>query len=79
MLYNCCTGNPWEFSFGSDGSTSNVFRVENLDDCCCTCRILAPTTDGDSTTFRSTGEFFTINLECVGALRCLADTFVDLC
>ena len=24
-------------------------------------------------------EFFTINLDCVGAVRCLPDTYIDLC
>lgn len=79
MLYNCCTGNPWSFSFtiNNQTSTSNVFRIEAIDDCCCTCRILYL----DTTTNRyvGTSEFFTINLDCVGALRCLPDTFIDLC
>lgn len=78
MLYNCCTGTPWSFEYGTTGATSNVFRVESLDECCCTCRILAPSTTTEDG-YISTGEFFTINLECVGALKCLADTYVELC
>ena len=27
----------------------------------------------------ATNQFFTINLNCVGALECLADTYVDVC
>ena len=39
-LYNCCTGLPWSFTYTVDGTegTSTVFRVEAVDDNCCTCR-----------------------------------------
>lgn len=78
MLYNCCTGNPWSFSFtlNNQTSTSNVFGIAAIDDCCCTIRVLYL----DTTTNRyvGTSEFFTISLDCVGALRCLPDTFIDL-
>lgn len=79
MLFNCCTGNPWEFTYTINGvvSTSTVFRVENLDDCCCTCRVLA--LDGATNTYVSTDDFFTLDLNCVGAIKCLADTYIDLC
>lgn len=79
MLYNCCTGEPWSFTFTQNGTTatSNVFRIEALDECCCTCRILSH--DEETNTFSGTSEFFTINLNCVGAIRCLTDTFIDLC
>lgn len=76
-LFNCCTGNPWSFPFTKNNETrfSTVFRIEAIDDCCATFRILNPT--GDS--FSSTNEFFTIDLNCVGAIKCLPDTFVELC
>lgn len=79
MLFNCCTGNPWEFTYTINGvvSTSTVFRVENLDDCCCTCRVLA--LDGATNTYVSTDDFFTLDLNCVGAIKCLADIYIDLC
>ena len=54
-----------------------VFRIEAIDDCCCTCRILY--LDTTNNRYVGTSEFFTINLDCVGALRCLPDTFIDLC
>ena len=78
-LYNCCTGLPWSFTYTLDGveSTSTVFRVEAVDDNCCTCRILA--TDATTGEYTNTNEFFTINLDCVGAVKCLADTYIDLC
>ena len=39
-LYNCSNGLPWSFQFTRNGviEESSVFRVEALDDCCCTCR-----------------------------------------
>ena len=63
---------------GVDG-VSGTFRVENLDGCCCTCRVLAPNPDtatADTTPYVSTDSFVTINLDCVGALRCLPDTYI---
>lgn len=80
QLFNCCTGTPWSFTFNGDNEvtgTSDILRVESLDDCCCTCRILYnnPTTNQ----LESTGEFCTIDLKCCGAIRCLPDTSIDLC
>ena len=43
QLYICANGSPWTFDYTlADGTTgtSDVFRIESLDDCCCTCRIL---------------------------------------
>ena len=79
MLFNCCTGMPWSFTYtiNNQTSTSDVFRIEAIDDCCCTCRILY--LDTTTNRYLGTSEFFTINLDCVGALRCLPDTFIDLC
>jgi len=78
MLFNCCTGEPWTFPFtnGETGET-NVFRAESLDDCCCTVRLLR--LDTETNQFVGTSEFATINLDCVGAIKCLNDTFVELC
>ncbi len=82
MLY-LCNGQPLSMPIEKDNTTpcsesncSNVFRVEKLDECCCTFRVLAPTTEG-STTYSSTNSFFTMNLNCVCALRCLSDTYVE--
>lgn len=80
-LYNCSTGDVWTFPYTLNGvaGASSVFRVESLDDCCCTCRILAPNPDTEDTNtpYIATDAFFTINLNCVGALKCLADTFIS--
>lgn len=79
QLFNCCTGVPWSFSLTSKGysETSDVFRVESLDDCCCTCRLLCLDTETNS--YVGTNEFVTIDLNCCGAIRCLNDTYIDLC
>ena len=58
-------------------SQSTVFRIEALDDCCCTCRILYANEEGNG--YVSTNQFFTLDLNCVGAMQCLADTYVELC
>ena len=80
QLFICSNGEPWTFNYTlSDGTTgtSNRLRVEALDDCCCTCRILAYNEESDQ--YSSTGQFVTIDLSCCGALRCFQDTSIDLC
>ncbi len=62
-FYNCSTGDIWTV----EGST--IFRVESLDDCCCTCRIL----NFNNGVYTSTNKFFTINLNCVCAIKCYGD------
>lgn len=89
VLYTCCgNGTPWTMPItrenvvcGDEGVTcSNVFRVEKIDGCCCTFRVLANNPD-DATNvtipYVATNSFFTMNLSCVCALRCLPDTFVE--
>ena len=74
-FYTCPNNTLWTMPYtSSEGSgTSSVFRVETAEDCCCTCRVLKP--DGDS--YTATDSFFTINLNCVGAIRCLDDIFIS--
>ena len=67
-FYNCQTGALWSI----DGST--VFRLESLDDCCCTCRML---TENDGT-YQATNNFFTINLNCCCGIRCYDDIYLDI-
>lgn len=82
VLYTCSTGNdPVTMPISKSPTetvTSNVFRLEKLDDCCATFRVLAPNTDTTSVyPFITTNSFFTINLDCVCIIRCLEDTFVE--
>ncbi len=60
--------------------TSTVFRIEKIDGCCATFRVLAPNTDTTEQAtipYISTNSFFTVNLNCVCCLRCLPDTLVE--
>lgn len=58
--------------------TSSVFRVEKVDNNCCTCRVLEENPDTTSLNpYVATSSFFTIDLGCVCAIRCLTDTFVE--
>lgn len=90
MLYTCCgNGTPWRMPItkedvvcGEDDVVcSNVFRVEKIDGCCATFRVLATNPDVASRAtvpYISTNTFFTMNLNCVCCLRCLQDTYVDV-
>lgn len=65
------------YTLNGNNGTSSVFRVEKVNGCCATCRVLAPNPDTTSTNpYVSTNNFFTINLNCVGSLRCLDDTYI---
>ena len=89
MLYTCCgNGVPWTMpttktdgTCGDEGVTcSSVFRIEKIDGCCATFRVLAPnpdTTEVALIPYVATNSFFTMNLNCVCTLRCLQDTFVE--
>jgi len=89
MLYTCCgNGVPWSMPTSRDdvvcgdaGATcSNVFRVEKVDGCCATFRVLEPNTDPETSLispYSATNSFFTMNLNCVCSLRCLNDTHVE--
>lgn len=83
ILYTCgSNGTPLAMPTTREAvatETSTVFRVEKLDGCCATCRVLAPNPDTTSTNpYVATNSFFTIDLNCVCVVRCLDDTFVDL-
>jgi hypothetical protein len=77
-LYNCQNGELWSIFYTINGSQeqSTVFRCEKLDDCCLTCRILI---DNGDNSYTATNQFFTINLNCVSAVKCLPDTYIDIC
>ena len=73
-FYTCPNNSLWTMPYTLNGVTGNssIFRVEAVEDCCCTCRVLAE----NDTTLEATDSFFTINLNCVGALQCLEDTYI---
>lgn len=81
-LYSCCSNILWTMPYTLNGTqgTSTVFRIENLDDNCATFRVLAPNPDTgeiDSFPYVATNDFFTINLDCIGVLKCLQDAYVS--
>ena len=77
--YNCNNGlitMPYTLN-GNEGESS-VFRIEKVCGCCLTFRVLAPNPDSGSVfPYVATDSFFTLNCDCVCALRCLPDTFID--
>lgn len=78
-FYRCSDGGVWElpYTLNGDSGTSSVCRVENVEGCCATCRVLAPNPEATvESPYVGTDSFFTINLNCVGALKCLADTYI---
>ena len=82
MLYTCAgNGTPWEMPTSrstAEGETSNVFRVEKCDGCCCTFRVLAPNTAENATyPYVATDSLFTMNVDCICSVRCLNDTYVE--
>lgn len=89
MLYTCCgNGTPWTMPTTKENVTcgdvgvvcSSVFRIEKLDENCATFRVLAAnpdTAEAATIPYVATNSFFTMNLNCVCALRCLNDTYVE--
>lgn len=59
----------------TETTTSNIFRVEKVDGCCATLRVLV--FNPETNTYTSTNSFFTINTNCCCSIKCLADTFVE--
>ena len=77
-LYTCgTTGIPLSMPISklpTEETTSSVFRLEKLDDCCATFRVLVVNSDN---TYTPTNSFFTINLNCLCIIRCLDDTYIE--
>ena len=78
-LFTCCTGTNWTMPYVLNGvtGTSTVFRIENTEGNCATFRVLIPTTTETGTTYAFSNSFFTIDLSCVLAMECLADTYAN--
>ena len=69
-----------EAPYTLDGTTgtSSVFRVENVRNGTCTLRALAPNPDTTSNLpYVKTDSFIIVNTNCICAIQCLSDTFVD--
>lgn len=87
ILYTCGgNGTPWSMpttrenvNCGDEGVVcSTVFRVEKVDGCCATFRVLTPNPETTSINpYVATNSFFTMNLDCLCCLRCLPDTYIE--
>lgn len=82
MIYGCgSNGTPWSMPTSRDttvDTTSNIFRVEKVDNNCVTFRVLVPNTDTTSIyPYTSTDSLFTISIDCICAIRCLNDTYIE--
>lgn len=77
-LFNRYTAQPWDFSYtsGSTTGTTNVFRIEDVEHCSVTVRLLI--LDETTSTYTSTNQFVTIDISSIGAISCLADTFISI-
>ena len=73
-LYCCCTNSIWTmpYNFNGEEGTSNVFRVESVNENTATLRILIPTDTG----YTATDNFFTIDLRFISCIKCLNDALV---
>lgn len=81
VTFYTCQNTLFTIDYQVDGVTrsSSVFRVEKVDGCCVTVLILEenPDTTDPNRPYVSTGQFATINLNCVCVLKCLPDVIVD--
>ena len=88
MIYTCGGGNvPWSMPTTKDSTAtcddategcSSVFKVEKLEGNCATFRVLQDNPDTTSLyPYVSTNSIFTISLDCICALRCLTDTYIE--
>jgi len=66
----------WVMPFGNnDQHASSVFRVEKVCNHTATFRVLAPTGNPEFP-YEKTNSFFTVNINCLCAIRCLCDVHV---
>lgn len=79
ILYTCNSNGttPWSAPTTrtpNPDTFSSIFRVEKIDNCCATFRVLIANDDG---TYTATESFFTMDLSCICAVRCLGDTLIE--
>ena len=67
------------YTLNETEGTSSVFKISKTDSNCATFEVLAenPDTTNPLIPYIGTNNFFTIDLNCVLAIRCLADTYTN--
>lgn len=77
-LYACCSNAIWTLPYNSNGTQgeSTFFRVESINENCATFRILIRSGEAEPYTYTATNNFFTIDLNCVGSIKCHGDTLI---
>ena len=66
------------YTLGDVNSKSSVFRVEKVTGGTVTLRVLAENSDEDSAfPYVKTDSFIIVNCNCICAISCLSDTFID--
>jgi len=82
IIIYLCQGNILKSMFYDceNNGISSIYRIEKLDDCCATFRILKGDCSKDcecSNSLKSTKNFITVDLSCICALQCLNDIELD--
>ncbi len=80
VTFYTCNGTSFSANYTINGVTnqSNVFRIEDVNNCCVKCRILRPNDTGEEDRlYLKTNEYVTINLNCICAVSCLNDIIID--
>ena len=72
VSFYMCNNKPLTISY-TDGE-SNIFRIEKINGSCVTIRIL----ENNNNIFSSTDEFATININCISAIKCMNDIYLEL-
>ena len=57
------------FTITINDNVYSTFRIMNLNNNCCQLLVL----DNNNDTYTSTNQYITLNIHCIGAIRCLQD------
>ena len=78
MIYNKYTALPWSFTnpLVDPNTEYNIFRLEEAEQGSITVRLLSYSTETGQ--YTSTNQFITIDIDTIGAIRCLPDTYISL-
>ncbi len=78
QLYRC-NGSIMESAYVDENNTnlsSNLYRVMSVNNNCCNLLILNYDSSNDN--YSSTRQYITVNLDCIGAVRCIRDVTVNI-